>query len=186
MLDELKISQVAGYILSKERGHAMSILKLMKLLYFVDRESLLECGEPISYDNMVAMRHGMVLSNTYDLSSGSIKSIDNGWDSWISDREDHKVSLKRNIKSTDDFDTLSEFDINIINRVIAQYGQYGGFELAEMQHNPEICPEWSDPHGSSFSVSYEDILKKMGKSKDDISLSIKQIKEHNSLQSMFA
>ena len=186
MLDELKISQVAGYILSKERGHAMSILKLMKLLYFVDRESLLECGEPISYDNMVAMPHGMVLSNVYDLSSGSIKSINNGWDSWISDRENHKVSLKRNVNSASDFDMLSDFDIDIINRVIDRYTQYSGFELADMQHNPDICPEWSDPHGSSFSVSYEDILKKMGKSKRDISLSIKQINEHNSIQSMFA
>lgn len=158
----------------------------MKLLYFVDRESLLECGEPISYDNMVAMPHGMVLSNVYDLSSGSIKSIDNGWDSWISDRENHKVSLKRSVKSASDFDMLSEFDINIINRVIDRYAKYSGFELADMQHNPDICPEWSDPHGSSFSVSYEDILKKMGKSKSDINLSIKQINEHNSIQSMFA
>jgi hypothetical protein len=58
--------------------------------------------------------------------------------------------------------------------------------VIEIQHDPNICPEWSDPHGSSFSVSYEDILKKMGKSKSDISLSIKQINEHNSIQSMFA
>jgi uncharacterized phage-associated protein len=105
-------------------GHAMSILKLMKLLYFVDRESLFECGEPISYDNMVAMPHGIVLSNVYDLSNGSIKSINNGWDSWISDRENHKVSLKRNVNSA------SDFDIDIINRVIDRYTQYSDRDTA--------------------------------------------------------
>lgn len=186
MLDELKISQVAGYILFKTNDQSMSVLKLMKLLYFVDRTSLFECGEPISYDNIVAMPHGMVLSSTYDLLSGSIKSTDNGWDSWISDRENHKVSLKKDIKCVDDFDALSESDKSIVNRVIDQYDKYSGFDLADMQHDAAICPEWSDPHGSSLSVSYKDILEKMGKSKDDINLSIKQINEHNSIQTMFA
>jgi len=90
----------------------------------VDRESLFECGEPISYDNMVAMPHGIVLSNVYDLSNGSIKSINNGWDSWISDRENHKVSLKRNVNSA------SDFDIDIINRVIDRYTQYSDRDTA--------------------------------------------------------
>ena len=95
MLDEIKISQIAGYILFKEAGQTMQILKLMKLLYFVDRLSLERYGEPTSFDNIVAMPHGMVLSQTYDLSSGSSHSITGGWDEWIGDRENHNLSLKK-------------------------------------------------------------------------------------------
>ena len=104
MLNEIKVSQIAGYILSKEDEQTMSILKLMKLLYFVDRTALIKYGCPVSYDNIVAMPFGMVLSNTYNLASGTVKSEPNGWESWVSDKQNHNVSLKKQNTSIASFD----------------------------------------------------------------------------------
>jgi uncharacterized phage-associated protein len=181
MLNEVKISQVAGYILFKEHNQTMTILKLMKLLYFVDRLSLEKYGEPVSFDNLVAMPHGMVLSQVYDLSSGSIESVENGWNDWVSDRENHNISLKKNIESISDFDELSIADIELVDEVYSKYGKYNGFELADMHHNNNICPEWCNPNGSSFKVSYKDILVAMGKKESDIRTSLKRIDESKSL-----
>lgn len=185
MLNEVKISQVAGYILFKEDKQIMSILKLMKLLYFVDRLSLEKYGEPVSFDNIVAMPHGMVLSQTYNLSSGSSPSIVGGWDEWISDKENHNISLNKDIKKIDEFDELSLADIELVDEVYSKYGQYSGFDLANMHHNNNVCPEWSNPHGSSFEVSYENILIAMDKGKDEIKASLKRIEESKSLLQLF-
>ncbi|WP_143108765.1 Panacea domain-containing protein [Bathymodiolus thermophilus thioautotrophic gill symbiont] len=181
MLDELKISQVAGYVLSKEDEQTMSILKLMKLLYFIDRASLVEYGCPISYDSMVAMRFGMVLSNTYDLASGTIKSEPNGWESWVSDKENHNVSLKRQNVNIESFDELSEADIEIIDKVWQQYGNKNQWELADMQHDPKICPEWKDPQGSSMPVSYHDIFISIGLDKETASSLSQEIDKRNAI-----
>lgn len=181
MLDELKISQIAGYILSKEHKQTMSILKLMKLLYFVDRASLVKYGCPISYDNMVAMKYGMVLSNTRDLMDGFVKSKPNGWKYWVSDRDNHNVSLNLKNIQLENFDELSQADIKIVDEVWQQYGDKNQWELADMQHNPKICPEWKDPQGSSIPVSYSDIFLSIGLDKDTALSLSQEIDNHNAI-----
>lgn len=180
MLDEIKISQVAAYILSKKSNKTMTILKLMKLLYFVDRKSLTKYGAPISYDNMAAMPFGMVLSQTYNLLTGSVKSSQNGWDNWVSDRENHQVSLKKGV-NTANFVALSEADTDIIDSVLKQYGNKTGFKLADMQHDPKICPEWQDPEGSSITISYYDILVAIGFDKKTALNSAAEIDNRNAI-----
>jgi len=181
MLNEIKVSQIAGYILSKEDEQTMSILKLMKLLYFVDKTSLIKYGCPVSYDNMMAMPFGMVLSNTYNLASGTVKSKPNGWESWISDKQNHNVSLKKQNTSIESFDELSEADIEIVDEVWQQYGDKNQWELADMQHDPKICPEWKDPQGSSIPVSYDDIFLSIGLDKDTASSLSQEIDNRNAI-----
>ena len=64
--DTLKIVQAAAVLLKEEAGQ-MTRLRLLKLLYIADRESLAETLRPISGDDVVAMDHGPVLSSTYKL-----------------------------------------------------------------------------------------------------------------------
>jgi uncharacterized phage-associated protein len=181
MLNEIKISQVAGYILFKEKEQTMSKLKLMKLLYFVDRFSLVKYGHPVSYDNMVAMPFGMVLSNTYNLASGTIKSKTDGWESWISDKKDHNVSLKKKNVNVESLGELSDADIEIVDEVWRQYGDKNQWELADIQHNPKICPEWKDPQGSSVPVSYNDIFISIGFDKDTAKTLSQEIDNSNAI-----
>lgn len=85
MFSEKVIAQMAAYFVAKERGQ-MSILKLIKLLYLAERESLDVFGQPISFDRMVSMDNGPVLSRTLDHVNGFVESTEGGWDSWISAR----------------------------------------------------------------------------------------------------
>jgi uncharacterized phage-associated protein len=61
MFSEQKVAQMAAFFLHEGRD-CMPLLKLIKLLYLADRESLRLHGMPISGDLVVAMPHGPVLS----------------------------------------------------------------------------------------------------------------------------
>ncbi|MCY4156190.1 MAG: hypothetical protein OXF66_01955 [Gammaproteobacteria bacterium] len=63
---------------------------------------------PISFDYMVSMEHGPVLSRTLDLINGFVKDRNGDqWDAWISGREAHNVALKKSA-SRDCLDHLSD------------------------------------------------------------------------------
>jgi uncharacterized phage-associated protein len=62
--------QAVGVLLEYEKSRRMSSLRLLKLLYVADRESLAETGRPITGDRAIAMKRGPVLSRVYDLIRG--------------------------------------------------------------------------------------------------------------------
>src|SRR5687768_6342636 len=64
--DPMKAIQAAA-LLMKQHGGQMSRLRLLKLLYIADRESLAETLHPITGDHAAALDHGPVPSQTYDL-----------------------------------------------------------------------------------------------------------------------
>ncbi len=73
----------------------MSYMKLLKLLYLVDREALLRWGRPVSTDRYVSMDRGPVLSKTLDLiNEGAEDNIGRIWAKYISSPlGDHEVEL---------------------------------------------------------------------------------------------
>src|SRR5712691_464729 len=71
MFSERRVAQMAAYLLGREKGR-MNYLKLIKLLYLADRESLKRHGHPISDDRYVSMDHGPVLSTTFNLIKGAV------------------------------------------------------------------------------------------------------------------
>src|SRR5947209_17144171 len=64
--DERRATEAAARFL-KLRGGRMKYLKLIKLLYFLDREALLRWGRPVTTDRYVSMYNGPVVSRIYNL-----------------------------------------------------------------------------------------------------------------------
>lgn len=69
------VAQIAAFFTHKEGG-ASKLLKLIKLMYLSDRESMRRHGYPISFDNFVSMEHGPVLSRTLNLISNNKHASD--------------------------------------------------------------------------------------------------------------
>ena len=90
---EKRAAQTAAFFISRAGG-TIELLKLMKLMYLAERESLVKYGEPITGDVLVSMKHGPVLSNTLDHINGFIDSEEGGWESWISARAGHQLGLQ--------------------------------------------------------------------------------------------
>lgn len=65
-----KALQAAAYLLRRETCREMNYMRLLKVLYLADRESIRESGAPITGDKIAAMERGPVLSGVFDLIKG--------------------------------------------------------------------------------------------------------------------
>lgn len=162
MFNERKVAQMAAYFLQCEGGR-MAILKLMKLLYLAERESLERYGMPMTGDRLVSMDHGPVLSNTLNLANGAaIDSVEDGWDMWIPSRQRHDVVLEREV-CDNDFDELSKADKDILQGIWEKFGDFDKWKIRDYTHT---LPEWKDPQGTSLPIAYKDVFLALGYEED--------------------
>lgn len=182
MFNERKVAQMAAYLLNKG-GNRYAHLKLMKLLYLADRESMDQFGFPMTGDETVSMPHGPVLSQTLSLISGDTVPEPDGWDVWISDKENYEVSVKRAF-TRNDLDELSDSDLDILESVWQKFGHMGKYEIRDYTHNH--CSEWIDPQGSSYPIPAERIFMALGKSKEEAKEFVAQIEAEKSISRLFA
>ena len=154
-----KAAQVAAYF-AKAEGGSIDVLKLVKLIYLADRRFLEKHDCSILNDRLVSMPHGPVNSLTYSYVDGFQDRRDD-WDSFITDRENHKVELFNPELEIDDLDELSKAEFRVLKEIATKFKNYSGFQLRDYTHRH--CPEWEDPHGSSAPIPYERLLKHLGK-----------------------
>ena len=109
---------------------------------------------------MVAMPHGPVLSQTLDCVNQASGPELGDWDGWISDREEHEVSLRRDFASDEELDELSEADLDVLSDIWERFGRMNRWALRDYTHTH--CAEWRDPQGSALPISYQDVLRAVG------------------------
>lgn len=181
--NERKTAQTAAFFLSREPGNRMPLLKLMKLLYLSDRESVRAHGLPITNDMWVSMPHGPVLSRTLDLINGFAHSSPGGWEYWISDRDNHEVALRRAFEIKE-LGQLSPADTDILNAVWDKFGAMGSWEIRDWTH--DNCEEWKDPCGSSAPIPFEDMAKAVGYSAQAAKTLNAEMEEYKAIDRLFA
>ncbi|MCC2626033.1 MAG: phage associated protein [Burkholderiales bacterium] len=184
MFNELKATQMAAFFLQKEGG-SMYLLKLMKLLYLSERESFARFECSISGDKFYSLPHGPVLSRTKELMDGEQKSSINGWNSWITDRANHLLGLKKSKAKfpLEKLNELSTSDIEVLEHVWEKYGEMDQWQIRDYTHN--YCAEWKDPNGSAYPITVEELLLAIGKNKEQISAIKERLKEEEYLDSVF-
>ena len=174
-----KAAQMAAYFTDKEKWRRISILKLLKLLYLADRESVDRYGEPISFDRMVSMDHGPVLSRTYNLIEGMERGKDaDQWSAWISSRANHIVGLKKKV-TRDRLDHLSDADIEVLATVWDQFGHMSRWQIRDYTH--EHLGEWQDPEGSSLPIDDVSLFLALGRNEQEAQEAARLIDEQRGL-----
>lgn len=154
-----KATQIACLLLKKNGGR-MAHLKLMKLMYLIDRKSLLRWGWSMTGDKYVSMKNGMVLSNTLDLINE--ESIPQSyWKEHITPPDNYIVDLI----DTPEIDELSISEISLIDEVYAEFGDKNRWYLVDEVHHR--LPEWIKTD-SSIPVEYAEVLSFEHKSKEEI------------------
>jgi uncharacterized phage-associated protein len=159
---EDKATQAAARLL-KLRGGRMSHLKLIKLLYLVERESLTRFGVPFTYDSYVSMPHGPVLSATLDRINERPMYEGGYWDQHITPKQNNEVALRD--AETVPADQLSRAEEALIDEIFRTHGHLSRWELVELTHQ---LPEWTDPHGSSLPIDPAAILLGEGYTEEDV------------------
>lgn len=178
-----KVAQMAAFF-GQKQGGVINVLKLTKLLYLADRESLAKYGRPISYDRLVSMDHGPVLSRTLDLINGFSNSPGAAkWEEWISTRSDHDVGVKREF-SREDLDELSTADLEVLEVVWRKFGKMDQWTLRDWTH--KNCAEWTDPNGSSLQIDEVKLLQSVGVSSERTQAFADGIKMERELDALLA
>ncbi len=159
-----KAIQVAAFMIRQGNADRMNVMKLLKLLYIADRESLREVGFPVTGDEPWAMKHGPVLTRIYDLCKTNADDwpveLDEDEDLWCSHfkRDGHDLCLVQDVRD----DELSPHDEAILRRVFEQYGSLNEFQLSKLTHE---FNEWinNDPGVSSMQIPLADVLKSVSR-----------------------
>lgn len=156
----------------------MPLLKLMKLMYLAERESLRQFGEPITGDKLVSMPHGPVLSMTLNLMNGLSQSVQGGWETWMEDRARHEIALRdpSMIRSPEqDLMELSDGDLETLDAVWVQFGHMDKYELRNYTHSG-ACAEWEDPEGSSKPITLERLFSSLGYSSQGVNSAVEHLR----------
>ncbi len=186
--DPRKAAEVAAFMLHRAGGR-LPVIKLIKLMYLAERESLITFGEPLIGDRLVSMPHGPVLSMTLNQMNGDGDiAAQQLWDSWIDARENHEVSLKaaHGLKTPEtDLLSLSESDFEVLQSIWSQFGHWDKWVLRDYTHT-SACPEWQDPEGSNLPISYERLLEVNGKSITQTQATLQRLHEQALVNQAFA
>lgn len=180
MFNERKAAEMAAFLLQRAGGK-LNVLKLTKLLYLAERESMNLHGFPICGDRMVSMPKGPVLSGTLDLTSGN--TISPHWEALIEDREHHDVRLRTPVERTD-LCELSDSAISVMEKVWEKFGQMDQWQLVKFTHDK--CAEWEDPNGSSVLIPPKRVFAAVGKSPEAAGFMAKELAAQNYLDSLFS
>jgi hypothetical protein len=108
------------------------------------------------------MDRGPVLSHVFNLITDEAEpNTESLWSRAISEPERHEVRLNKDIE----LEELSDAEVKVLTEIFTQYGKMTRWELVEFTHK---LPEWTDPQGSAFPISYRDILRAEGKTESEI------------------
>lgn len=141
----------------------MNYMKLLKLLYMLDRSSLIKYGRPVTFDAYVSMKHGPVLSFTYDkMCYPPDPGESSYWNASISEHDKYIVKM---LKNSPEKSHLSAVEEDLIQEIYASFGSMNQYELSD--HTHDNFPEWKDPKGSAIPIYIQDILIAGGYSEED-------------------
>lgn len=159
-----KLIQAASYILSKYKN-PLEYIKLIKILYLADRESMGKTGYSITGDNYVSMKNGPVLSALYDLIKNRFKNKPEQY-YWNSKFATSGFTIQKICPFIPD-GLLSDGEIEILDETDKRFHRASYSDLINFVHNAKNCPEWRYTE-SSLPISRIDILKNQGFSDEEI------------------
>lgn len=155
--NERKATAAAAFLLEQEGG-TMDYMRLVKLLYLAERESLARLGHPLAGDTYYALDQGPILSRVLDL----CKYKSTG--PWTVQIERSGLWAVR-LKAQPDLGPLSPAEMTILEDVAKTYRDHDQWELSTLMHG---LPEWTDHRGSRIEIAPTEILAAVGKTPEQI------------------
>jgi uncharacterized phage-associated protein len=178
---DINKSIAALAFLAKRQGAKLDMFLSIKRLYSADRRALASWGKTITGDRMVSMDQGPVLSTVYNLFKG-IGTADHlrQWKSYFGETFNNKVQLQR----PPNIDLLSEEETDALEAAQDEIGSVAPWDVADFLH--KLYPEWEDPHGGSRKIDPATILRKEGRTEDEIRMIEESAESFNQIEKMFS
>jgi uncharacterized phage-associated protein len=176
-----KATQVASQFINLEGG-ALNVMKLVKLVYLLDRLSVARRGIPVVGGVYYSMRNGPVTSELLDIiNAGKLADdADQSWEQAISDRNGHEVTLLQAVRT----DCISESEIQLIREIYTEHGAKDQWAIRDFCH--QNCGEWTPMQAGRERIQIEDIAANLGKTEAEIRRISDEARESNLLTSAFS
>ena len=149
-------AQAAAYF-AKQAGGAIDWLKLIKLMYLAERNSMEKYDRPMFHDLYFSMDRGPVPSMVYYLIDG--RETHPVWSKFMCGQNGKNAIIEST--GEDDFDHLSEANTEILDELWHQFADMDGNELADWTHRK--CPEWQAPQGGAARITHQSVFRSLGK-----------------------
>lgn len=175
--NELKATAVAARFLTLAGGR-INILKLVKLIYLVDRESTKQRNIPVVGGLYVSMKHGPLTSELLDKING--EETRGVWSLHISDRNNHEVALEQ--EAGDLSDQLSDSEESLVDQLFEQTKDMSQWELRDWCH--EQCSEWHPLKTGMEPIDPTAFLKAIGKTTEEQQRILAQAQEADFLENL--
>jgi uncharacterized phage-associated protein len=176
--NRLKAIQAVAFLLKQKHATKTdNYMRVLKLLYFADRESLKETGSPITGDHFVAMKHGPTLSQLVDLVKQRGVGNDE-WDKYI-ERDGYDIRLINDPGNG----KLCRYEIDLLKRIWEENRELGEFDVATKS---EQLPEWkkNNPGGGSRPIPLSDLLEAIGR-RDWLDVIVERAAEDRAARHLF-
>lgn len=179
--DTAKATEVACIFLEKAGGR-LNIMKLVKLVYLLDRISLDRRGIPVVGGDYLSMRNGPVTSELLDIvNAGKLfGEKDTLWEQCISDRHNHDIKLER----MPERERVSDTEVELANEIWVEHGARDQWQLVEWCHTH--CPEWTPITRGCAPIPVERIAIALGKEPKEVLRLRQEAAELNLLDEIFA
>lgn len=151
-----KAAQISSYFAQKNNA-PIDKLKLMKLIYLSEREFMERYTEPMLYDEFFSLPHGPICSNTLNGINGELDI--EIWNKFIS-RNGHKIKTTQNSFNRDDFDEISDAEIEVLNSTWDSFGWMTTTEIRNYTH--KNCPEYTELEKGCLPIHYPNLFKVLG------------------------
>jgi uncharacterized phage-associated protein len=176
-----KATEAACQLLQRAGGR-LNIMKLVKLLYLLDRLSLDRRNIPVVGGDYLSMRNGPVTSEVLDLiNAGRLLGDSNtSWAECVSDRHGHDVKLV----TMPARQFLSDAEVRLLDEVWAEHGGKDQWQLAEWCHTH--CGEWTPVAHGCAPIAVERIAQALGKAPEIVRKLSREVAELNMLDEIFA
>jgi len=176
-----KATETASLFIQREGGR-LNVMKLVKLIYLLDRHSIAKRGIPVVGGVYYSMRNGPVTSELLDIvNAGKLAcDSDSSWEQFISDRNGHEVAL---LGEPPSINAVSESEIRLVDEIYAAHGSKNQWEIRDWCH--ENCGEWSPLQNGRENIQVEEIAANVGKSSSELQRISEEARESNLLTGAF-
>lgn len=165
-------------------GGSINVMKLIKLVYLLDRLSIQRRGVPVVGGVYFSMRNGPVTSELLDLvNAGELAGeADSRWEELVSERTHHEISIRDPGSLPRDF--LSDAEVALIDEVFAEHGAKDQWQLRDWCH--ERCGEWAPLQTGRERISIEDLAVNVGRSPEEATRMADEARETNLIARAFS
>ena len=176
-----KATEVASLLIQSEGGK-MNVMKLVKMVYLLDRLSIARRGIPVVGGVYYSMRNGPVTSELLDvINAGRLADeSDCSWEQFISTRTGHEVGLVAQAP----VEFVSESEIQLIAEIYKEHGQKDQWQIRDWCH--QNCGEWTPLQAGREKIQVEDIAVNVGKSEAEVKRISEEATESNLLSAVFS